>query len=194
MQSSCPIDGGGGFQVVTDLGFDVLMIVSRYDSAVESHLQSGGTALLIAADETSLPKGWPLQIALRSGTELDGRWFSNFNWIRGDRQPFSAVSFGPILGFESAKVAPSHLIRGIEPEQFEDVISGITFGWLNNNCALAAQMLVGTGKMIVTTYKFHAYGTDPYATELLNSLLTYLSSPNLQPKLKVLPVLETHRQ
>jgi hypothetical protein len=122
---------------------------------------------------------------VRSGTELDGRWFSNFNWIRCDVEPFSGLAFTPILGFESARVAPNHVILGVEPEQFDDVLSGITYGWLNNNCALAAQIQVGPGKLFLTTYRFQFYGSDPYATELLNSILCYMDSPKMQPGFKL---------
>jgi len=162
-----------------------IMITGSYDSVVETHLQQGGKALLIANSETALPADWPIKTVVRSGTELDGRWFSNFNWIRCDVEPFSGLAFTPILGFESARVAPNHVILGVEPEQFDDVLSGITYGWLNNNCALAAQIQVGPGKLFLTTYRFQFYGSDPYATELLNSILCYMDSPKMQPGFKL---------
>ena len=172
-----------GLDFAPDSGSDVIMMAERYDDAVASHLENGGRVLLIAGSEEALPGDWPLKIALRSGTELDGRWFSNFNWIRCDREPFLSLAVTPVLGFESAAVAPAFVIQGLAPEQFDDVLSGITYGWLNNNCALALQMQVGRGKMFLTTYRFDAYGTDPYATELLSSMIAWMSSVEMRPTL-----------
>lgn len=166
-------------------GPGTVVLTDQYDYRVERHLQNGGRVLLVANPNTQIPEDWPLNVALRLGTELDGRWFSNFNWIRCDCEPFSSVAFTPIMGFESAEVAPNCVIQGIRPEQFEDVLSGITYGWLNNNCALAAQVRVGAGKLLLTTFRFERYGSDPYATELLHSMLSYVESPLMQPRLEL---------
>ena len=176
-----------GLVFAENSGNDVIMMAERYDDAVASHLDNGGRVLLIAGSEEALPRDWPLKIALRSGTELDGRWFSNFNWIRCDREPFLSVAITPVLGFESAAVAPVFVIQGFAPEQFEDVLSGITYGWLNNNCALAVQLQIGRGKLLLTTYRFDAYGTDSYTTELLNSMIAWMSSVEMQPTLTFSP-------
>jgi hypothetical protein len=165
-----------------------LVIADRYDDQVAAHLQSGGRVLMIASSEDALPPDWPIEIQPRSGTELDGRWFSNFNWIRREKPPFASVAFSPILGFESMHVAPEYIIRNIAPEHFSDVLSGITYGWLNNNSGLAMQMKVGPGKLLLTTYKFPEYGSDPYSTTLLDSLIRYALSADFQPILANSPV------
>jgi hypothetical protein len=162
-----------------------LLLTNRYDSIVENHLQDGGSVVLVAASEDALPAGWPIKIKARAGTELDGRWFSNYNWIRRDRPPFSRVAFTPILGFESASVAPLYVIDGISPQLMDDVLSGITFGWLNRNCALALQMSVGRGKLVLTTFRFDSYGNDAYTTDLLDSMIAYVSGPECQPEFRV---------
>jgi hypothetical protein len=177
-----------GYETRDNAGAAAVLITDQYDEVVAEHLNGGGRVLLLATSPDSTPPDWPIAVKLRAGTELDGRWFSNFNWVRTERPPFSAVAFGPILGFESAAVAPEYIIEGVTPEQFEDVLSGITFGWLNNNCALALQACVGSGKLIATTYRFERYGSDPYATQLLNSLLQYAAGPECQPKLRLAPV------
>src|SRR5581483_12133051 len=100
------------------------------------HLRNRGNVLIIADSGDAVPAEWPLRVMQRAGTELDGRWFSNFNWIRTDRRPFSAVAFTRILGFESAEVVPAYVIQNIAPADFDDVLSGATFGWLNKNSAL----------------------------------------------------------
>ena len=95
------------------------------------------------------------------------------------------MAFTRVLGFESAWVAPEYLIRNISPEQFSDVLSGITFGWLNNNSALAAQMQVARGKLLVTTFKFDSYGSDPFSIALLDALIRYARSAQFQPSLNM---------
>jgi len=159
----------------------ILLIASHYDERVAAHLEDAGRVLLIAASEDALPSDWPLAVRARAGTELDGRWFSNFNWIQPDCPVFAPLAFTRILGFESTHVAPEYLIRNISPHQFGDVLSGITFGWLNNNSALAAQMRVARGKLLVTTFKFDSYGSDPYSTALLDGFIRYARSAEFQP-------------
>ncbi len=159
-----------------------LLIAARYDESVAAHLRDGGNVLLIAGSEDAIPPTLPLKITPRAGSELDGRWFSNFNWIRKDREPFSALAFSCILGFESLPVAPNYVIEGIRPDVMDDVLSGITFGWLNRNCALAAQMRSGRGRLLIVTYRFEHYGPDPYSTRLLNSLILYASGPGFLPQ------------
>ena len=176
-----------GYVMTDRLEPNMLLIVDHYDEYAASHVQNGGNALLVVNSENALPHTWPIKVSFRKGTELDGRWFSNFNWIRPDRQPFSRVAFTRILGFESASVAPEYVIEGIGPDMVGDVLSGITFGWLNRNCALAAQMRVGRGKIVITTYRFDKYASDAYSMDLLDSLILYASSSDLQPQLD-LPV------
>ncbi len=177
-----------GYQLslLTETDSKTLIIASRYDSHVAAHLQSGGNVLLLASSGDALPSDWPLKVTPRAGTELDGRWFSNFNWIRQTEEPFSSVAFGSILGFESAGVAPHYVIQGIEPESYKtDVLSGMALGWLNKNCGLALQMRVGTGRLIVTTYRFDDCEGNLYAAHLLDSLIRYIGTGHCQPRLEL---------
>ncbi len=174
-----------GYELAGEPHGPSLMIASAYDTAVASHLRNRGNVLIIADSGDAVPAEWPLRVMQRAGTELDGRWFSNFNWIRTDRRPFSAVAFTRILGFESAEVVPAYVIQNIAPADFDDVLSGATFGWLNKNSALAVQMQVGAGKLLLTTYRFDKYLSDPYARELLDSLVQYSSGSDWQPKLRM---------
>jgi hypothetical protein len=123
-----------------------LMIARTLDDGVEHHLRKGGRALILADTKDALPTGAPLKVTPRAGSDLDGNWVTNFNWVRsGPLSPFSAVAFTKILGFESERVVPRFIIQGIEGSNYDDVLSGIFYGWLNNNAALAAQMRVGQG-------------------------------------------------
>ena len=175
-----------GYAVNTNLSPEMVLIADQYDAVVAEHLQNGGNVLLICGSEDAVPSTWPLKIKARVG-ELEGRWFSNFNWIRTDREPFSAVAFTPILGFESAAVAPEYVIECDWQNTPDDVLSGITYGWLNRNCALAMQMRTSGGKVMLTTFRFEKYGSDRYAMRLFDSLIRYMS-PACQPKWEV-PIL-----
>jgi hypothetical protein len=62
-------------------------------------------------------------------------------------------------------------------------LSGIFYGWINNNAALAVQMRAGTGKLLATTFRFDEYGRDPYATHLLDAMIHYVAGQNFAPVL-----------
>jgi hypothetical protein len=136
---------------------------------------------MIIDSETALPLEWNISAKARAGSDLDGRWVSNHNWIRADRAPFSDVAFTRILGFEAAKVVPDYVLQGIPASAYEDVLAGVTYGWLNKNSALAVQMQAGLGKVLATTFRFEAYGSDPYATHLLDAFLLYVQGREFLP-------------
>ena len=160
-----------------------LVIAGTLDDRVERHLRKGGRALILADTKDALPTSAPLKVTPRAGSDLDGNWVTNFNWVRSDSlSPFSAVALTKILGFESERVVPRFVIQGIKGENYDDVLAGIFYGWLNNNAALAAQMRVGQGRLLLTTFRFAEYGSDPYATHLLDSLIRYASGPTFQPR------------
>ena len=161
-----------------------VMLAEGCDAEMMAHLHNGGNVVLIANSEQALPENSTLKVTRRAGSELDGRWFSNFNWIRPDHPAFSHVAFSKILGFESAQVAPEYVIENVSPANYDDVLSGVTYGWLNRNCALAIQIRCGRGKLLLTTFRFADYGSDPYATTLLNSAMAYVASPECQPRLQ----------
>jgi hypothetical protein len=93
------------------------------------------------------------------------------------------VAFTKILGFESERAVPRFVVEGVRGENYDDVLSGITYGWLNSNEALAVQARAGAGRLLVTTFRFDDYGRDPYATRLLDSLIDYASGPDMAPRL-----------
>ena len=161
------------------------MLATSLDDEVKRHLASGKHAILLIQSSDALPQDAGFKATHRAGSELDGRWFSNFNWIRSDSALFREISFGRILGFESAEVAPGYVIEDVAPGHFDDVLCGATFGWLQKNSALALQAQVGNGRLVATTFRFDAYGNDAYATALLNSLIQYVASDSCQPKLRL---------
>ena len=181
-----------GYEVVDETSAGTILVSAAYDPAVVVHLARGGRALLLVDSEEALPPEIGIRAKVRAGSELDGRWFSNFNWIRTDREPFSAVGFTPILGFESEKVVPRYVLQGIPAAQFGDVLSGVTYGWLNLNSALAMQLRSESGRFLVTTFRFDEYGVNPYATHLLDALLRYVGRDAFDPTAE-LPLLAAVR-
>jgi hypothetical protein len=177
-----------GYKVVSSVngGFsrDAIVLATTMDELVMGHLGDGGRVLLLADSEEALPTDSSLQCVKRAGTWLDGRWFSNYNWIDPSAQPYRELALQRLLGFESRRVVPGYVIAGVQPEDYDDVLSGISLGWLNLNNALTLQTVVGSGKALITTFRFSQYGLDPYATHLLNAYLHYLSSDNCRPRLQ----------
>jgi len=161
-----------------------ILISHKFDERAERYVRDGGRAIILANAKDALPNG-AIKVTPRAGSDLDGNWVTNFNWIRRDSpsSPFQAIGFTKILGFESENVVPNFVIQGIEGANYDDVLAGIFYGWLNNNAAVAVQMRLGKGAVLVTTFRFDEYGKDAYATHLLDSLIRYVSGSNFRPKL-----------
>jgi Glycosyl hydrolases family 2, sugar binding domain/Glycosyl hydrolases family 2, TIM barrel domain/Glycosyl hydrolases family 2 len=152
-----------------------VLIASSYDARVKSALEDGGRVILIASEAQTLPDG--LKIVRRAGSDLEGNWISNFLWLRKNNAAFSGIGFDAMPGFETQAVTPRAVIEGVPDSAFEDVLAGEFYGWLHSNVAVLLQARVGAGKLLVTTFGFdEAYGTDPYATTLLDNLMRYVVS------------------
>ncbi|MEN3335233.1 MAG: hypothetical protein V7641_4598 [Blastocatellia bacterium] len=162
-----------------------VMIATKLDDRVRQHLEAGGRAIILADAKDALPANATLKVTPRAGSDLDGNWVTNFNWVNTNAAPFNEVGFSRLLGFEAASAIPQFIIQGTSGTDYDDVLSGIFYGWLNNNAALAVQTQVGKGKAFVTTYRFGEYGSDPYATRLLDAIIRYASGPQFAPKLKL---------
>jgi Glycosyl hydrolases family 2, sugar binding domain/Glycosyl hydrolases family 2/Glycosyl hydrolases family 2, TIM barrel domain len=180
-----------GYEVLTGKrpGADELLLASAKDAIVDEHLARGGSCVLLLDSADALPQDFDLKVTPRKGTELEGRWFSNFNWIRNQHPVFRNIGFSRVLGFESEHVVPEHILQGLAPEGFRDAIAGITYGWLNKNAALALEIQVGEGRALLTTFRFGAYGSDPYATHLLENLISYAGSREFTDKFRLRPAL-----
>jgi hypothetical protein len=160
-----------------------LMIASALDDEVARHLGGGGRVLLLADSKGALPPNSPLKVVPREGSDLDGNWVTNFNWVRPTApSPFAPLAFTKIMGFESEHVVPRFVVQGVGGADYDDVLAGVFYGWLNNNAALALQARAGRGRLVLTTLRFDEYGRDPYATHLLDALVRYASSPQCAPK------------
>jgi hypothetical protein len=160
-----------------------LLIAPALDERVARHLRGGGRVLLLADSKGALPQDSPLKVVPREGSDLDGNWVTNFNWVRaGAPSPFAPLAFTKILGFESEHVVPRFVVQGVGGAGYDDVLAGVFYGWLNNNAALALQARAGRGRLVLTTLRFDEYGRDPYATHLLDALVRYASGPDCAPR------------
>ncbi|MDT5121970.1 MAG: hypothetical protein QOC96_1452 [Acidobacteriota bacterium] len=160
-----------------------LLVATTIDEQVNRHLRSGGRALILADSKEAIPANSSYKVTPREGSDLDGNWVTNFNWVKTDTAPFNVVAFTKILGFEASAAVPRYVIHGVRAADYGDVLAGIFYGWLNNNAALAVQMRAGNGKLFVTTFRFDAYGSDLYATRLLDAMIRYTSGSGFNPKL-----------
>jgi hypothetical protein len=176
---------------ITDAGYHVevnseVIVASKLDNYILDRLEKGARVLLLADSDDALPSGFGLNTTSRAGNDLEGRWFSNYNCVRTDRAPFRDVTFGRILGFESANVVPDYVIQGVSSADFEhDVLAVATFGWLQKTSALAMQARVGEGRLFATVFRFHQYGQDAYSTSLLNAFIRYVASGEFAPQLQL---------
>jgi hypothetical protein len=157
------------------------LIASVLDDQVLEFVNRNGSALVLADSEQAFTSDAEYKCTRRAATWLDGRWFSNYNWIDVNSEPYRDLALNRLLAFEARAVTPEYVIENVSPDQFADVLSGITVGWLNLNNALTFQLQIGTGKALVTTYRFSNYGDDPYASHLLNAYIRYASGPKCRP-------------
>jgi Glycosyl hydrolases family 2, sugar binding domain/Glycosyl hydrolases family 2/Glycosyl hydrolases family 2, TIM barrel domain len=147
---------------------------SVLDDATKARLSQGGAVLLLADSRYAIPPASTLTIVPRAGSDLTGDWVSNFNWVLSSSpiwKPLSPVIDGSILGWEAASVTPDFVIAGLRPEDAQNVMAGVFYGWLNSNRAYLAELSEGPGRMFLTTFRFQGYGQDPFATILLDQVL-----------------------
>ncbi len=152
-----------------------VLIASTFDDEVKKALRAGGRVILMASERQELAPG--LAVVPRAGSELSGNWISSFLWIRKEQEPFKLIGFDTLPGFETQAVTPSAVIQGIPAEDFRDVLAGIFYGWIHSSVGTLVQAKSGKGKLLICTFSLAAtYGSDPYATYLLDALVNYATS------------------
>ncbi|HEX7087495.1 MAG TPA: hypothetical protein VF198_14115 [Vicinamibacterales bacterium] len=159
------------------------VVSSVFDAQVREHVEAGGTAVVLLTRLLGAVVAAPgLGVVERRG-ELDGNWVSNFPWMHAASPAFASAGISNITGFEAAAATPRALIAGVDERAWRqgDVLSGMFFGWINDNHATTVQYRVGRGKVILTTFDSSAYGRDPFTTHLVNGLVTYVRSPQCAP-------------
>lgn len=158
-------------------------VASTLNDRTETILKNGGRVVLIASDKQTLAPG--IEISPRAHSDLDGNWISNFLWVRKDHPIFQGIGFSTLPGFEAQAANPPAVIQGLPPAAFPDVLAGMFYGWLRLNSGVLLQARAGKGKLLVTTFGLdEAYGTDPYATALLDAMVRYVVT-DFEPKFEV---------
>jgi hypothetical protein len=152
-----------------------VLVTSIFDDEVKKTLQGGGRVILLASDRQTLAPG--IEIVPRARSYLDGNWISSFLWIRKQQEPFKLIGFETLPGFEMQAVTPTAVVQGVRPEFFADVLAGIFYGWIHSSVGTLVQARCGQGKLLICTFSLGTtYGTDPYATYLLDALMQYAVS------------------
>jgi hypothetical protein len=152
-----------------------VLVASVFDDTAKQALQAGGRVILLPSDKQTLAPG--IEIVPRAESTLDGNWISSFLWIRKDRDPFKQIGFETLPGFETQAATPPTVVQGLKPEDFRDVLSGIFYGWIHSNVGTLVEARAGKGKLLICTFALGTtYGSDPYATYLLDALVQYIVS------------------
>jgi len=160
-----------------------VMIASTLNTRAKAALNAGGRVILIANEGQEIAPG--IQIVPRAGSNLDGNWISNFLWARKQSPVFAGIGFNTLPEFEAQAVNPPAVIRGLPASAFPSVLAGMFYGWLRNDSGVLLEARAGKGKLLVTTFGFtNSYGTDPYATLLLDNLMQYAVS-NFHPQFEI---------
>lgn len=152
-----------------------VLIASTFDDEVKNTLRAGGRVILIAHDQEKLAPG--IEVLPRAAGDLSGNWISDFLWVRKDDPLFGALGFDTLAGFEAQAITPPTVVKGIPPRNFNDVLAGMFYGWIQNNVGVLVRAKCGKGKLLICTFSVTTtYGSDPYATYLLDALVNYIVS------------------
>ncbi|HET9179665.1 MAG TPA: glycoside hydrolase family 2 TIM barrel-domain containing protein [Terriglobia bacterium] len=160
-----------------------VIITPVFDDYVKKALESGSTVILLAsAPETITPK---VKVVPRSEDSFDGNWISNFAWVRKSAPPFRKIYFDTLSGFETGAATPEAVVTGIPPGEFQDVLAGEFYGWIHSNVGTLVQARYDKGKLLICTFSLNTpYSTDPYATFLMDELVSYAAS-GFSPKFEI---------
>ena len=159
------------------------VVSSVFDAEVRAHVEAGGSAVVVASKVLfGVVEAPGLSIVERRG-ELDGNWVTNFTWLHTGSPLFAGLGLTRVTGFEAAAATPRTLIDGVAPDAWRqgDVLSGVFYGWLNQNHATTVQYKAGKGKVVFTTFDTAAYGKDPFVTHLVHRLVEYVRSDKCAP-------------
>ena len=152
-----------------------VLITSTFDDQVKSKLRDGGRVILMGSDKETLAPG--IEIVPRSDDALSGNWISNFLWLRKEQSPFKGIGFNTMGEFETQAVTPPAVVKGIPPQNFNDVLAGMFYGWIHSNVGVLVQAKAGKGKLLICTFSLGTtYNSDPYASYLLDALVNYAAS------------------
>ena len=125
---------------------DEIFIASRYNSALATHVQSGGRVLLLAdigqldESDSALPVG---NITPRAGTTWQGDWANSISWVK-KQGPLAHLPGGPLLEMEWAAIMPDAVLTGLPSWlQRDHSWAGLVVGWLHKSVSLLTVMPYG---------------------------------------------------
>ena len=172
-----------GYQAPSGRESYPVLITSVWDEDVRQALGNGAIVVLIPSDAMTLAPG--LEVVPRSQDDLSGNWISSFLWIRKEHASFKKIGFETLPGFEIQASVPNTVVKGIPGADFNDVLSGIFYGWIHSNVGTLVQAQCGKGKLLISTFAVGTtYGSDPFATYYLDDLLNYAVS-GFTPRFRV---------
>jgi hypothetical protein len=161
-----------------------VVVSATLDAETRRFVEAGGRALVIARGVLFTFAATPGLAAVERRDELDGNWVSNFPWVDAGSAAFKDVAVGHITGAEASAATPRRLLAGVPDAAWAsgDVLAGNFYGWLNDSHAVTAQLRLGKGKVILTTFDVEQYGKDLFTTRLVDGLIRYLASDACAPK------------
>lgn len=146
------VSEGEATEVITDQ----IVVASCYTKALETYVQRGGRAILLAdvgQSGEALPVGY---IAARAGTAWQGDWANSIAWIK-KQGPLTHLPGGPPLEMEYAVIMPEAVLAGLPTWILRNHSwAGLAVGWLHQPVSLLAAMPYGRGQLLVTTFKLNA--------------------------------------
>jgi hypothetical protein len=152
-----------------------VLITSVFDDTVKDKLRAGGRVILLATDQMTLAPGF--EVVPRAKSMFDGNWISDFLWVRKGQPPFTNIGFNTLGEFETQAATPAAVVKGIPPQNFNDVLAGMFYGWIHANVGVLVEAKAGKGKLLICTFSLGTtYNSDPYATYLLDALVNYMVS------------------
>jgi Glycosyl hydrolases family 2, sugar binding domain/Glycosyl hydrolases family 2, TIM barrel domain/Glycosyl hydrolases family 2 len=165
-------------------GRPAVLVAERWDEDVESHLNQGGRAVIVATTADAWPKGETLQLVKRDGSTWEGNWAQGMTWLRPALT--EGLALRPRIDFSWSGLTHEHVIVGYEHRHCEDVLAGFYVGWVRFTAAAAAGFACRSGAGIVTTFPLAGhYGDDPLATALLDRLIELAGAADFAPQTKL---------
>jgi hypothetical protein len=162
-----------GYEVVNDLSYADIAIVTRLNDACREFLLRGGRVLFLAESDDAFQTHVPgLGIKPRQGTPWQGDWASSFGWHRFEEMPT-----GGVVDFAFADLTPEHVILGFATREFAlDVYAGLFVGWVHKPIPTIARRRVGRGELLISTFRLAKnLETNPLANYLFRELLKLLA-------------------
>jgi hypothetical protein len=166
-----------GYPLADDLASADVIVSTKFDKELVSHVRAGGRLLYLPEAEGALYPFFPhwqnVKVQARGGTPWAGDWASSFAWLL--RQgPFADIPGAPMIDETFDRVIPRHVISGCNLLDFQSrVHAGLVVGWIHKPVALLVERTYGLGRFAASTFRLmrDPAGSDPMATALLHRLV-----------------------